>query len=518
MGWVCLRRTIPKAFVFTGLASPLFGDTGVSMIDTPQHTANTPTHASYLASLRDSFSRILPMAWPVLVGQLAVLGFSTVDTILVARFAASDLAALSIGMAAYITVFIGFMGMVLAISPMAGQLFGAGKLQAAGQQVHQAIWLALGLALVGSTLLLLPGPFLALAKTSPEVSDKIRGYLTALAFSLPASLLFTVYRGFNSAVSRPKAVMAVQICGLAAKIPLSALFIYGWTLPMPGGLGHWHVAPMGVVGCGMATALVMWAQALSAWVIVHRDPFYAPFGLHAKGFARPNLAAILAQLKLGVPIGAAIMIEVTGFSSMAFLIARHSGEAVAGHQLAVNLVSMMFMVPLALANGTATLVAQKVGAHDHAEARRLGWHGVEIGVGFAAVLGALIYLLREPVLHIYTDNPTIIAAAMPLLVWVWWFHVADAAQTLANFVLRSHHVTLMPLAIYITSLWGVGLLGGYWVSNSSWAPPALQGAQGYWAMSTAGLVAAAVSLCGFLAWIHRQENPSSGMVASKNRP
>lgn len=477
------------------------------MIDTPDTTANTPVHANYLASLRDSFFRILPMAWPVLVGQLAVLGFSTVDTILVARFAATDLAALSIGMAAYITIFIGFMGMVLAISPMAGQLFGAGKLHAAGQQVHQAIWLALGLAVVGSTLLLLPGPFLALAKTSPEVSDKVRGYLTALAFSLPASLLFTVYRGFNTAVSRPKAVMGVQIGGLALKVPLSALFIYGWTLPLPGGLGTWQVAPMGVVGCGLATALVMWSQAITAWVVMRRDPFYAPFGLHAKGFARPKRSSIVAQLKLGVPMGAAIMIEVTGFASMAFLISRQSGEAVAGHQLAANLVSMMFMVPLALANGTATLVAQRVGAHDLAEARRLGWHGVEIGVGIAAILGALVYLLREPVLHVYTDNPTIIAATLPLLVWVWWFHVADAAQTMANFVLRSHRVTLMPLVFYATSLWGIGLLGGYLVTTSSWAPPALQGAQGYWAMSTAGLVAAGVSLCAFLAWVHRQEAP-----------
>jgi MATE family multidrug resistance protein len=92
---------------------------------------------------------------------------------------------------------------------------------------------------------------------------------------------------------------------------------------------------------------------------------------------------------------------------------------------------------------------------------------------------------------------------MPLLVWVWWFHVADAAQTMANFVLRSHHVTLMPLVIYVASLWGVGLLGGYWVTTSAWAPAELQGAQGYWAMSTAGLIVAGVALCGFLAWVHR---------------
>lgn len=476
------------------------------MIDTPL-TPGESAHTHYLASLRDGFARILPLAWPVLIGQLAVLGFSTVDTILVARFAANDLAALSIGMAVYITVFIGFMGMVLAVSPVAGQLFGAGKLRAAGLQVYQAIWLALGLAVLGSTLLLLPGPFLTLAKTSPDIADKVRGYLGALAFSLPAALLFTVYRGFNTAVSRPKAVMAIQLTGLTLKVPLSALFIYGWSLPLPFGSEPWRVAPMGVVGCGYATAVVMWAQTLIAWTVLHRDPFYARFGLHEGGFKPPNRTAILAQLRLGVPMGAAILIEVTGFSSMAFLISRQSSDAVAGHQLAANLVSLMFMVPLALANGTATLVAQRVGANDLREARRLGWHGVEIGVGIAAVMGALVYFSRETVLHAYTDNPTIIAAAMPLLVWVWWFHIADAAQTLANFVLRSHRITLMPLVFYAASLWGIGLGGGYWVTTSTWAPPALRGAPGYWAMSTAGLIAAGATLCAFLAWVHRREAP-----------
>lgn len=462
-------------------------------------------HPRYLASLRDSFSRILPMAWPVLIGQLAVLGFSTVDTILIARFAADDLAALSIGAAAYISVFIGLMGVVLAISPIAGQLFGAGKLHAAGDQVHQATWLALGLSALGVGVLLFPEPFLSLARPAPDVAHKVQGYLNALAFSLPASLLFTVYRGFNSAVSRPKAIMSLQVVGLLLKIPLSMLFIYGWSVSVPGLDQPWVVAPKGVVGCGWATAIVMWSQVLISWVVLHRDPFYARFGLHGTGFKRPQRQAILRLLRLGGPMGASILIEVTGFTSMAFLISRESANAVAGHQLAANLVSLMFMVPLALANGTATLVAQSVGARDFAQARRLGWHGLEIGVALGMVLGAVVYLCRESVLGIYTDNPAIVAAAMPLLVWVWWFHVGDAAQTLANFVLRSHHVTFLPLVCFALSLWGIGLGGGYWVTHSAWAPLALRGASGYWAMSAVGLVLAGVMLSSLLAWIHRQE-------------
>ncbi len=462
-------------------------------------------HPGHLALLRDSFARILPMTWPVLIGQLAVLGFSTVDTILIARFAANDLAALSVGTAAYVSVFVGLMGVVLAISPIAGQLFGAGKLHAAGDQVHQAIWLALGLSVLGAAVLLLPGPLLDLANPTADIAQKIRGYLHALAFSLPASLLFTVYRGFNSAVSRPKAVMSIQLTGLLLKIPLSLLLIYGWTLPLPWVEQPWVVAPMGVVGCGWATAIVMWSQLAMAWWVLHQDPFYARFGLQRGGFNRPRRQEILRLLRLGAPMGASILIEVTGFTSMAFLISRQSAQAVAGHQLAANLVSMMFMVPLALANGTATLVAQSVGARDFLQARRLGWHGVEIGVALATVLGAAVYWGRASVLGVYTDNPAIVAAAMPLLVWVWWFHVGDAAQTLANFVLRSHHITVLPMVCFAVSLWGIGLLGGYLITHSTWAPSELRGAAGYWAMSAVGLVVVGCLLCSLLAWIHRQE-------------
>jgi multidrug resistance protein, MATE family len=164
--------------------------------------------SAWLAAWRADVARILPLAWPVFVGQIAVLLFSTVDTVLVARYSMLDLAALSVGAAAYITVFIGLMGVVMAISPLAGQLIGARKLEAAGAQLHQVVWVALGLAALGSTLLLFPAPFLWLARATPQMADKVRGYLMALALALPASLLFATYRGFNFAMSRPKAVMA----------------------------------------------------------------------------------------------------------------------------------------------------------------------------------------------------------------------------------------------------------------------------------------------------------------------
>ena len=455
----------------------------------------------------DSVRRIMPLAWPVLVGQVAVLLFTTIDTILVARFAALDLAALAIGAAAYISIFVGLMGVVLAVGPIAGQLFGAGKLHECGRQLHQAMWLALALSALGCTLLLFPQPFLLLSRASPEVGEKVRWHMIGLAFALPSALLFTAFRGFNTAVSRPKVVMALQVGALLLKAPLTALLVFGWNASDPS--NSWHLPSLGTPGCGFATAIVMTLQMLAAWWILRRDPFYAQFGL-GRGFSAPNRASLMGLLRLGVPMGLSIAIEVTGFTFMAFFISRIGATPVAGHQIAVNMVSLMFMVPLSIANASSTLVAQRVGANDWTDARRLGWHGLEIGVAIAALMGAAVYLLREQILGLYTRDPVIIGAALPLLAWVAIFHVADAAQTVAAFVLRAYRHATAPLVIYALAIWGVGLGGGYALAfgGGDWSPQALRGALGFWSASTLGLIFAGTGMSLFLLWMLRQQRRS----------
>ena len=456
-----------------------------------------------ITGLRASVRRIVPLAWPVFVGQVAVLGFGTVDTVLVARHSPTDLAALAVGGATYITVFIGLMGMVLAVSPIVGQLFGAKRLHEAGHQAWQALWVALALSLLGSVLLALPGPFLALAQVSPAVAEKVRGFLLGLAFALPASLVFTVFRGFNVAVSRPKAVMLLQLLGLAVKVPLSMALVSG--LPALG------VPAMGVVGCGISTLVAMWLQLLMAALVLWRDPFYDRFALTAPGQRAPHRASILAMLRLGLPMGLTILVEVTGFAFMAIFISRLGETAVAGHQIATNLVSLLFMLPLGLSNATGTLVAQRIGAGDLRDARRLGWHGMQFALCLALVVGTVVFAARLQVLQLYTDNPAVLAAALPLLAWVALFHAADAVQTMAAFVLRAWRIVTVPMLIFVGALWGVGLGGGYMLAFrlGDRLPASWQGAQGFWIASTTGLTVAAVLLTALLAWVLAQQRQSS---------
>ncbi len=438
-----------------------------------------------------SVRRIAHLAWPVFIGQVAVLAFGTVDTLVAARVSPLDLAALAIGSAVYVTCFIGLMGAVLAIGPIAGQLYGAGRRHESGHEAGQALWLALLLSVPGLVLLAWPEPFLALAGSEPEVATRVRGYLGALAFGLPASLMFAAYRGFNIAVSRPKAVMLLQLAGLALKIPLTMLLVFGATLP-----GTSLTLPaLGVTGCGMATTLVMWLQFTGAVLVVRHDPFYRPFGLGER-LAPPSAKSLGALLRLGIPMGLTTLVEVTGFTFMAVFIARFGATAVAGHQIVVNIITLLFMMPLAIANATSTLVAQRIGAGDPLDASRLGWHGIGFGVTLATGFAGAVWLLREPLVGLYTALPMLAAAALPLVAWMAVFHVIDAVQFIAAFTLRAWRVTTRPFVIYAVCLWGIGLGGGTLAAHGvgGVAPAWMRGAEGYWAMCTLGLAVAGLAL------------------------
>lgn len=423
--------------------------------------------------------RIVPLAWPVLVGQIAVMMFSTVDTLMMGRVGPADLAALAVGSAAYVTIFVGLMGVVLAVGPIAGRQFGAQDLPGAGQSFVQAQWLALLLCVPGCLALWFPAPFTALAQLDALQAEKVQAYTRPEAFALPAALLFTAFRGFSTAVSRPNAVMAMQLTGLAAKVPLNAVLVFGWG-PVPA---------MGVAGCGWATAIAMIGQAAAAMLLLRRDRFYEPFAIPHLWATRPRWSELTGLVKLGLPMGGSILVEVTGFTFMAFFIARLGATPVAGHQIAVNLVAMMFMIALAQATAAGTLVAQHLGAGEKREARIVGRHAMTLAVLVAAAVGAVVALARGPIVGLYTSNPATAAAALPLLVWVWFFHLGDAMQTVAAYVLRAYQVATLPMVIYVVALWGVGIAGGYLLAFGADGA----GAVGFWQAATAGLL-----MAGFL--------------------
>ncbi|MCT9123313.1 MATE family efflux transporter [Cupriavidus gilardii] len=436
-------------------------------------------------TLTQDLRRIAALAGPVLVGQLAVIAFSVIDTIMAGRASATDLAAVGLGGSIYVTVYISLMGVLQALAPIAGQLYGAGRHAEIGVEVRQAAWLGLALAVPGMLLLSFPGPLLAFAKAPPELVDKATAYLHLQAFGLPAALGFRIYSALNNALSRPIMVTLLQLLGLAVKVPLNAWFIHG-------GLG---LAPMGGPGCALASTLISWMWCVSGVLILRHGSAYRPLAIFA-AWSWPMRSHLWALLRLGVPMGLTYLIEITSFTLMSVFITRLGTVTLAGHQIIANLGAVAYMLPLSLGIATSTLVAQAVGARDRAGARRVGWRGIRLAAALALAVGATLWLLRAPVLRAYASDAAVVQAALPLVTFVALYQAFDAVQVTTAFVLRAYKVALVPTVIYAVSLWGIGLGGGYVLGFGliDGMPAFTHGAAGFWLANSLSLAVAGALL------------------------
>lgn len=432
-------------------------------------------------------ARVASLAWPIVVGQLAVIMNGVIDTMMTARYSAIDLAALGLGASVYVSIFVGLSGVMQALSPTIGQLYGAKKYDAIGHQVRQGVWLAIFLSLVGSTLLLFPDPLLNIAEAPPALDSKVREYLALLSLALPATLGFRVFAALNTAISRPRMVMTIQVGTLVLlKLPLNALFIFG-------GLG---LPALGTPGAAIATSVAAWLALGVGWLLAARGESYRQFQIQGYGFEKPSWPTQRALLKLGLPMGMSYLIEVTAFTFMALFIARLGSETLAAHQIAGNFGTVLYMLPLSIASATGILVAQEIGAGRMSAARHAGDAGIRLGVIVAVSIGLLVYLSRAYIVALYTPDPKIATIALSLFLFISFYQFVDAVQVGAAFVLRAYKVATIPTLMYAIGLWGIGLGGGYLLGFDVLGntPDALRGAAGFWLGNSIslGLVAAAL--------------------------
>jgi MATE family multidrug resistance protein len=429
--------------------------------------------------------RIAALAWPVLIGQLAIIAFGVVDTAMVGRYSATDLAALGLGSSIYISVYIGLTGILTALQPIAGQLYGARKESEIGEEVRQALWLAAALSVIGFVCLYFPEPLLRIADAPPALHERTLAYLRILSLGLPASLIFRVYGSLANAVGKPRLVMFLQVGALALKFPLNNWFIFG-------GFG---LPAMGGPGCAMASTLINCLTAVIGMTVLTRVEFFRPFAIFAR-FCWPVWQRQKALLKLGIPMGLSYLIEVTSYTFMALFISHFGTTTLAGHQITGNIGAVLYMTPLSIGVASSTLVSQALGAQRFDEARTLARHGIAMACCIAVIYGALLLALRPFVLAAYTPNAQVVAAAMPLVLIVVFYHLCDALQITTAFVLRAYKVTVVPTVIYALALWGIGLGGGYVLGFDLGGsiPESLQGARGFWVANSASLGVAGIGL------------------------
>jgi len=429
-------------------------------------------------------------AGTVLVGQLAVMAFGVADTMIAGRYSDAALAALSVGSAIYISVYVGLIGIVQALLPVWAELRGAGQHEATGRSLRQSLYLSTLIILVGMTALLFPDFVLRWAEVPEPARTEVQRYLDVLAFAFAPALLFRVYSTFNQSLGKPWLVTWLQVGALVVKIPLSI-----WLVTGGGG-----IEPMGAAGCAWATLVVNYLLMLLAFIMLRTQSLYQPYQLW-RTVERPDWRQLGHFVRMGVPAGMSYLVEVTSFTLMAVFIARLGTTASASHQIAASVATVLYMIPLSMAIASSARVSFWLGAGQALQAQGVAVLALKLTGAYAVLLAFGIILAQSLVPGWYSDTPQVRSAASLLLAWVAIYHVADAAQVLCAFLLRCYRITLAPLVLYSVGLWGLGLYGGYQLTYEGIAGyTSMQAANGFWAMST---VAMALVAGSFLVLLRR---------------
>ncbi|CAI8747160.1 Multidrug resistance protein PmpM [Pseudomonas sp. IT-196MI5] len=425
---------------------------------------------------------LLNLALPIMIAQLATTAMGFVDAVMAGRVSPRDLASVALGNSIWIPVYLLMSGVLLATTPKVAQRFGAGQLDEIGPLVRQALWLALCVGLIGSGLLLAAEPILHWMKVDPQLIEPSMGYLHGIAFGLPGMAFYYVLRCYSDGMGRTRPSMVIGLCGLLLNIPLNYTLIYG----------HFGAPALGGVGCGWASGIVMWFMALSMAGWTFWAPFYSRTRVLVR-FDRPQWVVIKRLVGIGLPIGIAVFAESSIFAVIALLIGSLGSTVVAGHQIALNISSLLFMIPYSLGMAVTVRVGQALGAGNPWQARFAAKVGLGAALVFAAFSAALILLLREPIASIYTPDKAVIQIASMLIVYAALYQFSDAIQVICAGALRGYQDTRATMILTLFAYWGIGLPVGYVLGLTDWFGPA-SGPSGLWEGLIAGLTCAALML------------------------
>ena len=380
--------------------------------------------------------RTVRLAGPLIGGQLASVGMTFIDTVIAGRLGAEALASIAIGGSIWASVMLFTTGVLMALPPSIAQLNGAGRRAEAAPLTRQAFWV--GQAMVGVALAIAFGvsPALDWLQIQPELVSTILAYLRALCWGMPALAFYLVLRFFSEGLSIARPTLYFGLAGL----PLNAVAKY---VLMHGHLG----APaLGAVGCGYATSIVCWAQALGMALFVSRRTVYRELGLFSS-IEPPRMTTIREILRVGLPIGATWLAGVSLFTVAALLIGSMGILEVAGHQVAINFAALTYMVPLGVSMAISVRVGNAVGRRDPAAARLASHVGIAVALSVQTVWATIMTFFPSYVAGMYTRDPAVIERAAELLLLAAIFQFPDGLQVSSAGALRGYKDTRAPMGI-----------------------------------------------------------------------
>lgn len=395
----------------------------------------------------------LGLAWPLILTNVAQTALQATDVLMLSWLSPEALAAGALGSNLMFVCFIAGLGLLSAISAMIAAERGRKRhaVREVRRTVRQGFWAGCVLVVPAWLLLWNARTVLGWLGQDPVLSEAAAAYARAVMWCLLPAYLYLTLRNFVAALERPLLALVVGIAAVGVNALLNWALIFG----------NWGAPRLELVGAGWATVAtnVFLFGALAGLVLADRRARrYHVFGR----FWRADWPRFRQLWRLGLPISAIVLFEVTIFSAAVFLMGLISTEALAAHQIAIQIASLSFMVPLGISMAATVRVGLAYGAGDHAAIARAGWIGFALGVGFMALMGIVMIAAPRLLISAFLDvsdpaNAVVVSLAVSYLALAALFQVVDGAQAVTAGMLRGLHDTRVPMFMALTGYWLFGM-------------------------------------------------------------
>ncbi|HEX6314800.1 MAG TPA: MATE family efflux transporter [Gemmatimonadaceae bacterium] len=425
---------------------------------------------------RTEIRDVARLAAPIVVVQVGIMLMGVVDAAVVGRHSAEGLAAVALGNMYFNSVVTLGHGTLMALDPLVAQAVGAKDHEAIERAFQRGLVLCVLLS-VPMSLLLVPAEPVLQALGQPAGVTPVAGAYVRI--SIPGVLPYLAFVALRQTVQAFTLVRPVVVAVAIANV---VNVVLDWAMVF----GHLGFAEMGAAGSAWATTICRWLMAiLLVWGC---RKALLPF-LRRWSLLDLAPAPLWRMVRIGFPIGLQLWIEFMAFSAALVLVGRLGTIPLAGHQLALMLAALTYMVPLGVSAAAAVLVGHAVGRGDPEAAGREAGAALACGVGFMAATAMVLIGFAPWLARAFTDDPAIVAAAAVLIPIAGVFQVVDGIQGVSGGILRGAGDTRVPMLANLGGYAVVGLPLGAWLCYArGW------GASGIWWGLCAGLAAVALLL------------------------
>lgn len=417
---------------------------------------------------------MLGIATPVVLVQVGLQLMGLVDTLMVGRLSPDALAGVALGNFYFYNVAIFGMGTLMALDPVVAQAIGADDHDAARRGIQRGVLLALALSAVVGAAFIASGPAFLLLRQPHDVVPLARQYVQISAAGLPAFFTFVVLRQSLQAMLSVRPVLVAVAAANLFNVVANWVLIFG----------HAGAPRLGVAGSAWSTAGARWVMlGVLLWA------GWGQLRPHLTGRWRSALTwrPLWNTVKLGAPIGLQWFFEAGAFAMATLMFGWLGTVPLAGHEVALSLASLTFMVPVGFSTAAAALVGQAIGRNDMASARRHAAGAWVLGVGFMAVSGVAMLAFPTPIARWFTTDASVVAVAASLIAIAGVFQVFDGTQAVASGLARGTGDTTVPMLLHLFGFWAIGVplagLLGFTMKR---------GGEGIWWGLTSGLIVAAL--------------------------